>query len=422
MADFETELTAWLEANWDPALSLREWWALLGPSGWGNAHWPEEFYGKGLSDAESARVTHIISDFGAVTGPVGFGAGMAAPVALAHATEDQRRRHLPGIVTGTDAWCQLFSEPNAGSDLAGLQCRAERDGDEWVLNGQKVWTSGGQIANKAMLVARTDINVPKHPGLSYFFIDVRQPGVEIRPLREMTGRAYFNEVFLTDARVGADDLIGGEGNGWAVANTTLAFERSLSGGGRAPTHAQAGEIAGDLDRPAGDFASGGRADSSDDSEGRAASFISLAQQLDRSHEPLMRERLVRMYTLEMVRRWTTRRASDLALSGSELPGVPNLAKMAQNHEYRLSRALTFELLGASGMLYAYDPEGAADLQQVLRSNDHAELVEAAIFATAPPIYGGSDQIQRNIVGDRVLGLAREPNIEKGVPFKDLAKN
>jgi alkylation response protein AidB-like acyl-CoA dehydrogenase len=147
------------------------------------------------------------------------------------------------MVDGTDAVCQLFSEPNAGSDLAGLQCRAERDGDEWVVNGQKVWTSGGQIANKAMLVARTDIDVPKHAGISYFIIDMLQPGVEVRPLREMTGHAFFNEVFLTNARVPTVDLIGGEGNGWAVANTTLAFERAQAGGGERGASGNPGPIA-----------------------------------------------------------------------------------------------------------------------------------------------------------------------------------
>jgi alkylation response protein AidB-like acyl-CoA dehydrogenase len=420
--DTIAELESWLEANWDPELTLREWWSRLAASGWSQAHWPAEWHGRGLSDADSAAVSRAIARFGAVPGPVGFGTGMAGPVALAHGTDDQRRRHLPGIVDGSDAWCQLFSEPNAGSDLAGLQCRAERDGDEWVINGQKVWTSGGQIANKAMIVARTDFNVPKHPGLSYFFIDVRQPGVEIRPLREMTGRAYFNEVFLTDARVPGDDLIGGEGNGWAVANTTLAFERALSGGGRAAPAASPGEIAGHLDRRAGDFVGSTAVDAAEQSESRAERFIRLAQEMGCSDDPVVRDRLVRMHTLETVRTLTSERARALARSGSELAGVPNLAKMAQNHEHRMARALTFELLGASGMLFGYDSSELAALDEDTPVHDHSALVEGAIFATAPPIYGGSDQIQRNIIGERILGLAREPNVEKGVPFRDLPKN
>ena len=145
---------------------------------------------------------------------------------MAHGTDEQKERYLRDIVTGSEAWCQLFSEPGAGSDLAGLSTTAVRDGDEWVVNGQKVWTSGGQVADLGMLLARTDPDVPKHQGITYFAFDMHQPGVEVRPLREMTGRALFNEVFLTDARVRDDDVIGGLNNGWAVANTTLAFERA----------------------------------------------------------------------------------------------------------------------------------------------------------------------------------------------------
>ncbi|MGH9216542.1 MAG: acyl-CoA dehydrogenase family protein, partial [Acidimicrobiales bacterium] len=247
------ELGDWLEANWDPELSLREWWQRLGESGWAQPHWPREWYGRGLSRADGLAVSVAIQRFGAVPGPVGFATGMAGPTLLVHGTDEQKRRHLPGMVTGRDGFCQLFSEPNAGSDLAGLQTTAVLGGDDWVVNGQKVWTSGGQVANKAMLVARTNVDVPKHAGISYFLIRMDQPGIEVRPLREMTGRTFFNEVFITDARVAVDDLIGGEGKGWTVANTTLAFERALSGGAGATTTARPGPIAGDLDLRAGDF-------------------------------------------------------------------------------------------------------------------------------------------------------------------------
>ena len=203
------QLHEWLKTAWDPNLTLREWWARLAESGWSQPHWPTEWFGQGRSPAEASVIVRAIREFGAVTAPVGFATGMAGPTLLIHGRDDQKSRLLPGMVTGTDAYCQLFSEPNAGSDLAGLQTRAERDGDHWVVNGQKVWTSGGQIANKAILLARTNVDVPKHAGISYFLIDVRQPGIEIRPLKEMTGRSFFNEVFMTDARVAADDLIGG---------------------------------------------------------------------------------------------------------------------------------------------------------------------------------------------------------------------
>jgi alkylation response protein AidB-like acyl-CoA dehydrogenase len=417
------DLRVWLDETWDPTLTLRQWWARLASSGWSQPHWPREWYGRGMTPAEANDATRIIRDHGAVTAPTGFGTGMAGPTLLVHGTDDQRARHLPGIVDGTDAFCQLFSEPNAGSDLAGLQTRAERDGSDWVINGQKVWTSGGQIANKAILVARTNIDVPKHAGISFFIIDVRQPGVEIRPLREMTGRAFFNEVFMTDARVPGEDLVGGEGNGWAVANTLLAFERALSGGGETGATADPGPIASNLDRPAGSLVRG--ASSSGEQESNRGQFATLAEvaaRTGRSKDPFVRDNLVRLYTLERLNTLNTLRARALEEAGSELAGLPNLAKMSQSHAYRLGRELTFSILQSAGTLHAYDEGAWAGLEDEAGVEGIGALVNAALFAQGPPIYGGSDQIQRNIVGDRVLGLPREPSSDRGVAFKDLLKN
>ena len=199
---------------------------------------------------------------GALGAPAGLGLLLAAPTIASHGTREQIDTYVRDIVTGRQAWCQLFSEPAAGSDLAGLQSRAGRDGDEWIVNGQKVWTSGGQYADLGMLLARTDTHVPKHQGITYFAFPMHQPGVEVRPLREMTGRALFNEVFMTDARVADDAVIGGENHGWAVANTTLMNERSgLGSGAGSPlgSGATPGTVAGHLERRAGDFVgSGGR--------------------------------------------------------------------------------------------------------------------------------------------------------------------
>jgi alkylation response protein AidB-like acyl-CoA dehydrogenase len=417
------ELDGWLEANWDPELSLGEWWQRLGESGWAQPHWPREWYGRGLSRADGPAVSVAIQRFGAVPGPVGFATGMAGPTLLVHGTDDQRRRHLRGMVTGSDGYCQLFSEPNAGSDLAGLQTTAVPDGDDWVVNGEKVWTSGGQVANKAMLVARTNVDVPKHAGISYFLIRMDQPGIEVRPLREMTGRRFFNEVFITDARVPANDLIGGEGMGWTVANTTLAFERALSGGGGATTTARPGPIAGDLDVRAGDFVvAPGAGPSVATRSGGWPRLADLAREVGRNGDPLVRQNLVRLYTLERLLALTGRRARALQESGRELSGLPNLAKMAQNHAIRLGRDLTFEVLQATAMLHGYDPQAAAASEAVTGIADLGDLMESALFAQGPPIYGGSDQIQRNIVGERVLGLPREPRTDRGVPFRDLPRN
>ncbi len=220
------DVTAWLEDQWDPDLTVGEWWARLGESGWAAPGLPENAYGKGLNRTDAVRVQQAIAEFGALGGPGGLGLLLAAPTIATHGTQEQIDRFVKPIVTGQQAWCQLFSEPGAGSDLAGLQARAVRDGDEWIVTGQKVWTSGGQIADMGMLIARTDVDVPKHQGITYFGIDMHQPErIEVRPLREMTGRALFNEVFLTEARVHDDARIGDLNNGWAVANTTLAFER-----------------------------------------------------------------------------------------------------------------------------------------------------------------------------------------------------
>src|SRR5258708_5438569 len=258
-ADVTAEVMAWLEDNWDPDLTVGDWWERLGTSGWAAPTWPVDSYGKGLSREEGVRVQKAITGFGALGAPGGLGLLLAGPTIVTHGTDEQKARYLRDIVTGQRAWCQLFSEPSAGSDLAGLQTRAVRDGDEWIINGQKVWTSGGQVADLGMLLARSDADVPKHQGISYFALEMHQPGVEVRPLREMTGRALFNEVFMTDARVADDALIGGLNNGWAVANTTLAFERAglgAGGGSESASLATPGTVAGDLARRAGDFVSG----------------------------------------------------------------------------------------------------------------------------------------------------------------------
>ena len=258
-ANLVVELKSWLDQNWDPDLTVGEWWERLGTSGWGVPTWPTEWFGKGLSRSEGVRVQQTIAAFGALPAPGGLGLLLAGPTITVHGSDEQKRQYLRDIVTGQKGWCQLFSEPGAGSDLAGLQARAVKDGDEWIVNGQKVWTSGGHVADLAMLIARTDPDQPKHAGITYFVVEMQQPGVEVVPLREMTGRSLFNEVFLTDARVADDAIIGGLNNGWRVANTTLMFERAglgAGGGSGAVSAATPGTVMGDLDKRAGDFVGG----------------------------------------------------------------------------------------------------------------------------------------------------------------------
>jgi alkylation response protein AidB-like acyl-CoA dehydrogenase len=416
------ELRDWLQESWDPNLLLRDWWQRLAESGWGYPHFPTEWYGRGLTPATAGACSREIRDFGAVPAPTGFGPGMAAPTVIDHGTDEQRRRHLPGILSGADAYCQLFSEPNAGSDLAGLQCRAERDGETWVVNGQKVWTSSAQIANKAMLVARTNVDVPKHAGISYFFVDLEQQGVEIRPIKEITGRSYFNEVFLTDVRIPAVDLIGGEGNGWAVANTTLAYERGRRNTGGVGPYAAPGPVAGDLGRTAGDVTRPREPEGRTPTPPGSGRLAALARALTRDDHPGLQDDLVRLYFLERVNAMNGQRARAMGEQGLELAGLPNLTKMTSNNLIRFSRHVTLEVLGQRAMLFGYDIDSAVLTDAMAGAPGVAEVMEVAVFASAPPIYGGSDQIQHNIVGERVLGLPREPNDDRAVPFKDLKKN
>ncbi len=222
MSDLLDELDAWLGANWDPELTVSDWWQRLGSSGWAAPALPINAYGKGVSRNEAIAVAQRIVGHGAVPAPGGLGMLLAAPTIAVHGTQEQIERYVLPIVTGQHAWCQLFSEPGAGSDLAGLGTRAVKDGEEWIVNGQKVWTSGGHIADMGMLIARTDPDVPKHQGITWFAMDMHQrSAVEVRPLREMTGRALFNEVFLSEARVADDAIIGCTNNGLEDANTTL---------------------------------------------------------------------------------------------------------------------------------------------------------------------------------------------------------
>ncbi len=252
--DVRIEVKKWLEENWNPDLTVAEWWDILARSGYAAPHFPEDCWGKGYPRDLALAVSETIAAHGAVGPPAGLGYLLAAPTIVAHGNERQHQEDLLRILNGQDAWCQLFSEPGAGSDLAGLTTRAVKDGDEWHVTGQKVWTSTAQISNVGMLIARTDPDLPKHKGITYFKFDMTQKGVEIRPLREMTGHAMFNEVFIDNAIVHDDDMIGGLNNGWAAANTTLMSERAGlgTGGTGAAGYAFPGPMAGQLNDRVGD--------------------------------------------------------------------------------------------------------------------------------------------------------------------------
>ena len=409
--DSRTEVRAFLAEAWDPDLTVAQWWERLGESGWAAPTWPLEWFGKGLGRDAAAIVNDELRAAGAIGGPSGLGMLLAGPTILAHGTEEQKERYLRPIVTGQEGWCQLFSEPGAGSDLASLQTKAERDGDEWIINGQKVWTSGGQVAELGMLLARTDPDAPKHKGISYFAFPMEQAGVEVRPLREMTGRALFSEVFFDDARVRGDALIGGENKGWIVANTTLANERAGlgSGGGGAGGAAFPGRKAGMLEVRVGELGERtSRSGVQPANFGRAFELLrTIAEKVGRSDDPIIRQRLVDLYSMNEVGRITGLRIKGALASGRGPGPEANTAKLMMSRICRLVRDLGPELLGPEAMITGSDTTGGGVVQELV------------LFAPAPSIYGGSDEIQKNIIGERVLGLPKEPGPDKSTPFREL---
>jgi len=429
MSELLDELDAWLDANWDPELTVAEWWQRLGSSGWAAPALPTNAYGKGLARNDAIAVGQRIVARGAVAAPGGLGMLLAAPTIAVHGTQEQIDRYVLPIVTGQQAWCQLFSEPGAGSDLAGLGCKALKDGDEWIVNGQKVWTSGGQIADMGMLIARTNPEALKHQGITWFACDMHQPGVDIRPLREMTGRALFNEVFLSDARVPDDATIGGLNNGWAVANTTLMFERSGlgAGGHSAAAAANAGTVAGDLPKRVGDFVrpsgpSGGGGGGGAMAASAVKMFTHMAKESGAIAQPTVRQDLMKLHTLHEVGRMLALRLKAEKAAGRDIAGAPNIAKLSMSEIMRQSRDLGLRLAGAGGMLHAYNTADRKALDDATGQPMLAYITEMGLFAQAPPIYGGTDQVQRNILGERALGLPKEPNNDRTMSWAQLPKN
>jgi alkylation response protein AidB-like acyl-CoA dehydrogenase len=324
-----------------------------------------------------------------------LGLNNAAPALFAYGSDEQRLRYLPPIVRNEERWCQLFSEPGAGSDLAGLTTRAVRDGDEWVVNGQKVWSTFAHLADFGILLARTDADVPKHRGITYFLIDMRQPGIEVRPLRQMTGGSEFNEVFLTDARVPHANVLGAVNGGWGVAMTTLAHERSMmgairSGGGRGR--------GGDDGARAQPVRSGAR------------ELIALAQERGRAHEPALRQRLADAWSRDEIARYVGLRIQGEAARG-RVPDAPMaIMKLMAAKQAKRVAELGLAIEGPYGALSGDD------------APSHGAWQGRFLSAPSLRIAGGSDQVQRNVIGERTLGLPPEPRVDKDVPFRDVPKN
>ncbi len=401
------EVRAWLEEHWDPELSLIEWRNMLAESGWATPTWPVQWFGRGMPVALADAVTEEFRRIGAVGLPGGVGASLAAATILEHGSDDLKRRHLRPIITGEDTWCQLFSEPGSGSDLAGLTTRADRDGDAWVINGQKVWNTSAHHARWGMLLARTDWDVPKHGGITYFVIDMQQPGVVVRPLRQMNGYASFNEVFLTDARVPADHVIGDVNQGWKVALATLAHERRLARiGGRTP-------------RGAGRALDEYRAELEEVMEpyvwypqraGRPDLVVDRALATGRHSDPVVRQEIAKLLALVRASEWTAQRAKAAQKLGRPPGPEGSIAKLCTSHIARASAHVHTLLAGGDAMLTGNDgPEDGL-------------IAEILISVPAQSIAGGTDEIQRNIISERVLGMPRGPAVDVGKPFRDVPKN
>jgi alkylation response protein AidB-like acyl-CoA dehydrogenase len=407
-AELWDEVQAWLDANWNPDLTVDSWWKAVATAGWTAPHFTPEQGGRGLSRRAQAVVRAAFADHGALRPPGGLGLLMAAPTILTQGTPEQIARLVPPILDGRMAWCQLFSEPGAGSDLAGLTTRARRDGDRWIISGQKVWSSQAREADYGMLLARTNLDVPKHKGISWFAFPLDQPGVTIRPLREMTGQAVFNEVFLDEAVCDAADLVGGEGNGWAVTQTTLHFERTgIGAGGAHAGFPNPGRKGGMLGRRAGDAAR---------EEPPNAKLtvgypdvVELAQKLGRTTDPSIRQDLARLYAYTETGRWNAQRGKAEAQQGGG-GSVASIGKLSQTRIVKLAAKLGIDLVGAHGLLAGDD------------GVECGAFAEAFVFSPASSIYGGTDEIQRNIVAERSLGLPREPAPDRDRPYGEVLRD
>ncbi|MBV8462097.1 MAG: acyl-CoA dehydrogenase family protein [Acidimicrobiales bacterium] len=403
------DVRSWLAQHWNPELGLAEWRTRLADSGWACPSWPAAWCGRGLPVGAVEAVSDEIAKAGAIGIPEGVGMHLAAPTILEHGAETVKARFLRKTVTGEFSWCQLFSEPGAGSDLAGLTTRADRDGDEWIVRGQKVWNTSAAHADFGLLLARTDWDVPKHRGITYFVLPMRQPGVEVRPLRQMNGHASFNEVFLDDARVPADHVVGQVNGGWSVALTTLAHERRLAPIGRGiPAGAREGravrEAAEEIARVAAPYRWYPQR------AGRVDLVVPRAEAAGRAGDPRVRQEIGRLLSLARASQWTAQRAAAARARGRPPGPEGSLGKLASSNIARTAAAVHTDIAGASGMLAG--PEAPLD----------GTITEILLSVPAISIAGGTDEIQHNIIGERVLGLPKEPEPARDLPFREVRTN
>jgi len=407
--EIRAQLRRWIAAEWSPEMSLVEWRRRLADGGWACPTWPRECGGRALPAALAEIVADELANAGVPGPPDGVGMHLAAPTILEHGSDDLKRRLLGPIATGEVIWCQLFSEPGAGSDLAGLTARAERDGDEFVVTGQKVWNTGAAHADLGLLLTRTDWEVPKHRGITYFAVPMRQEGIEVRPLRQMNGHASFNEVFLDNARVPAGNVIGQVGGGWKVALTTLAHERRL-----APSRRTASRP--DMAGRAWREAIAERVAASEPHKwypqraGRPDLVIERAVAAGRRADPVVRQEIVKLVALAWSAKWTAQRAAATRALGHPPGPEGSIGKLASSTIARAAARVHALIADASGMLAGSDSPLGGTIAEILLS------------VPAISIAGGTDEIQRNILAERILGLPREPETDRDLPFSRVRRN
>lgn len=403
-AAFRKEVQEWLDANAEKrdaddssAMSMfsenespemieecKAWQQKKADAGWACITWPKDLGGRGGTLMENIIFSQEEAKYKIPPNIFMIGLGMAGPTIQVHGTPEQKKKWLPSMLRGDVVWCQLFSEPGAGSDLAGLRTKAVKEGDEWVINGQKVWTSGAHYSKWGILVTRSDFDAPKHKGLTYFVVDMESEGIEVRPIKQITGGANFNEVFMTDVRIPDENRLDAEGNGWAVSLTTLMNERMSIGGGMGMG---AELLIGELERIA------------------ETAYVDGAPAKE---SPAVRQKIAEYYTRMKAMELTVNRTLS-ALSKGGMPGSESsIIKVAMGILLQEIASYAMELQGGLGTEFGDQATFGGGLWQ-----------ELYLGIPAIRIAGGTDEVQRNIIGERVLGLPTEARVDKGIPYKDI---
>ncbi len=414
MSEFSEEsvradVREWLNENWDPNAGLLEWRNTLVDSGWGMPHWPAQWYGRGMPVGLGPVVDEEFAAADAVGAAKSGIRLLAAATLLEHGSDLHKNKFLRRILTGEDTWCQLFSEPGSGSDLAGATTRADFDGANWIINGQKVWTTSAHHAQYGLLLARTDWDAPKHQGLTYFVLDMNQSGVQVLPLRQMNGHASFNQVFFTDAKIAPEFQVSETGNGWQVAMTTLAHERRGADGLRNAARSR---------HLQGRIYDEERAENATVMEpykwypqraGRVDLVVDRAKSTGTSTDPNIRQQIAKLLILSKSAEWTARRARAAQQLGRPQGPEGSLGKLASSNVARAASHVHTLISGTDAMLTGSE----SPLEGI--------IAEILVSVPATSIAGGTDEIQRNIISERVLGMPKEPRFDTG-PFRDVPRN